>query len=531
MPTVVKTIGSGAGRDFSTLAGWAASLPANLVSDGNSYEGDCYNDSEFVVTYTALTLSGNTTDANHTITLTTGAGQSFRDNPNVQSNALNYNAANGVGIRCTTNSAGFVAFDIEDANVTVSNLQIYQAGGSNYCVRVGVTGAVNVNNCIITGEYAFSGGADHVIRNCLIIGTGGNTEIVRDGFSPANGGASFYFCTIVTPSDATAPAYDVNSQNAVSSGQPLFENCAFFGCRTVYNDNSGSANPTFTTCMTDIASPPSGVTGGKSYANQFQNTTTASGDWRERSGADLQGAGTADSTNGANDIAATTRPQSGKWDVGCWELLGSGTIVSADAWVPIELLTMQGVDAPWQVEFTAKPRADSGMLLEHPGIVRADLGLVAEAMATQRADAGLPLEATATQRVDRWTPLELAAILRSDLGLAAELGGGVATDMAGQVESSARAFTDRRLVTEWLASSLCDVSTSDEFAAAVAGDGLVPPEWLGVISALLNADAVLPLEWSALSAPVLVSLERLRSSPGKRRFLGTPGRLRLLKRS
>jgi hypothetical protein len=78
MPTVVNTIGSGAGRDYSTLAAWAASLPANLVADGNSYQGDCYNDSEFTGSATLLTLSGHTTDASHTITLTTGPGQSFQ---------------------------------------------------------------------------------------------------------------------------------------------------------------------------------------------------------------------------------------------------------------------------------------------------------------------------------------------------------------------------------------------------------------------------------------------------------------------
>ena len=515
MPTVVKTIGSGAGRDYSTLAGWAASLPANLVTDGNSYEGDCYNDSEFTSAGTQLTLSGHTTDANHTITLTTGAGQSFRDNANVQTNALDYNALNGVGIRSTAN--GSPTMDCSDINVTFSNLQIAQSDTGTYNVRLSGAGTVNVNNCILKGTYTLTCGADHVVRSSLIIGLGGNTEIVRDGLSTANGGASFYFCTIVAPSDATAPSYNVNSAGSISSGQPRFENCAFFGCSSNVYDNAGqSAAPIFAACMSDVTGP-SGVTSGETYASQYQNTTTASGDWREKAGANLQGGGTADSTNGATDIGGTTRPQSGKWDVGCWELLGAGTVVSADAWVPIELLTTQPGDTPSWVEFVATHQADSRMLFEHPGTVRQDLGLMAEAMATQRAD--------------RRTRLELAAILRSDLGLAAELSSGVARDMAGQVELSARALTDRCLVAEWLASLLCDVSASDEFAAAVAGGGPVQAECLGLISALLTADAVLPLEWSALSALVLASLERLRSSPGKRRFLGTPGRLRLLKRS
>ena len=44
------------------------------------------------------------------------------------------------------------------------------------------------------------------------------------------------------------------------------------------------------------------------------------------------------------------------------------------------------------------------------------------------------------------------------------------------------------------------------------------------------ADQSLSIEWSALPAPMRVSLERLLASPGKRRLLATPGRLRLLKR-
>src|SRR6478672_9252824 len=120
MPTVVKTIGSGGGRDYSTLAAWGASLPANLVTDGNSYEGDCYNDSEFTGSATLLTLSGHTTDASHTITLTTGPGQSFRDNANVQTNALNYSSSSGVGINSSVAYAGTIS--ITDSNVFLSNL-------------------------------------------------------------------------------------------------------------------------------------------------------------------------------------------------------------------------------------------------------------------------------------------------------------------------------------------------------------------------------------------------------------------------
>src|SRR5262249_25313543 len=100
MGIVTKTIGT-SGRDYSTVQAWEDALPANLVTDGNSQVGQCFNDSEFTVAGDILTISGETTDASHTITITTGSGQSFRDNAGVQTNALLYNVSNGVGLRAT----------------------------------------------------------------------------------------------------------------------------------------------------------------------------------------------------------------------------------------------------------------------------------------------------------------------------------------------------------------------------------------------------------------------------------------------
>ena len=68
-----------------------------------------------------------------------------------------------------------------------------------------------------------------------------------------------------------------------------------------------------------------------------------------------------------------------------------------------------------------------------------------------------------------------------------------------------------------------------ESLARQAGDYEVPIEWLEQGNKVV-ADARLSIEWSVLPAPMRVSLERLLTSPGKRRLLGTPGRLRLLKR-
>jgi hypothetical protein len=242
------------------------------------------------------------------------------------------------------------------------------------------------------------------------------------------------------------------------------------------------------------------VTGGPTYANQFQNTTAASGDWRQKTGSDLRGAGTSDSTNGATDIAGTARPQSGNWDIGCWQLQAPGAIITADARLSLEAAATQWV-AP-------------SLPVEHLG--------------TQLADLGLLLGFFATQSADLRTPSELVRLIGGPLGLLTELGGEVWIDASGGFESLATAVDDWYVAAEWLTSSLGHVAAPGEFATALDCDGSTPAEWLGL--AVLTADAVLPIEWSRLlPAPVLVSLKRLLVSPGKRRLLATSGRLRLLR--
>jgi hypothetical protein len=542
--TITKTIGIGGTHNYSSLSAWEADTNAftggagaDLVAADTIAIGQCFfngsGDGEFggPGAGVLLNLTGHTTDASHTITLTTGAGQSFRDNANVQTNALNFNQANGVAI--TTDDPFDVCIRCSDNYVTFSNLQIGSTG--NGCMYIDGNN-VTINDCVIINSGAGSGGecfefnnaGPCTVTNTLFMTNGGDTGLGLMTLAFNSSPFFFYFCTLVAPSDST---YGGTCIDLFNLGSATFENCAFFGpFASMHHARSGSNVPTYTNCMTDIAGPPSGVTGSKTYANQFHNTTNAAGDWREKTGADLQGAGTADSTDGAMDIAGTARPQGGNWDIGCWELLASGTIVSTDAWVPIELLAMQRTDPSSRVEFITMQRADFGMVLEHLGIQRANHGLLLEAMATQRADPGLVLEAMATQRANLLAPLELVAVLGNSLGLPIELGGGVTNDTTGRVESLAEALADQRVVTEWLASLLQDAPAPGEFAAIVAGDAPVTAEWLSTIVTLLIGNAVLPIEWSALPPPLRVSLERLLVSPGRRSLLSTPGRLRLLKR-
>ena len=149
-----------------------------------------------------------------------------------------------------------------------------------------------------------------------------------------------------------------------------------------------------------------------------------------------------------------------------------------------------------------------------------------------RADGWLPDELLATASGDRRMRLEWAAVMNSRLGLQIALGGGIARDESARVEWSVQAFSNRYVAAEWLASLPWDLPAPTEFAALVARDAPGRTEWLSTIVVPLSDDALLAIEWSAAPAPapVRVSLERLLVSPGNRRILSTPGRLRLLKR-
>jgi len=306
MPTVTQSIGS-AGRNYSTLAGWAAGLPANLVTDGNSYVGQCYADSEFTGTVRLLNLTGHTTDASHTITLTTGPGQSFRDNPNVQTNHLRYDSSYGVAITSTVTDSNAV-ITAADTNVFISNLQVKLVGNATSAFIFNSTNGAVVSNCIFAADTSTNYGVRLIggsIKNCLIY------RSVGLGLA-LNGAANAYFCTIVNVTDSTP----TSAALTVIDGGTVVNNCAVFGFVIFSTDTTG----TYTTCMTDgSAGLPGGVTGSLTYASQFQNTTAAAGDWRLKTGANLRGAGTADAINGATDISGTARPQAGLWDIGAWE--------------------------------------------------------------------------------------------------------------------------------------------------------------------------------------------------------------------
>ncbi len=323
MGIVTKSIGIGGTHDYTSLQAWEDALPADLVSDGNSQVGECYfngsGDGAFTGTTQLLLISGETTDATHTITLTTGTGQSFRDNASKLTNPLSYSSAVGVGIESSV--AGAV-IQTDVSNVIFKYIQIKALGAYGSCLKT--ESGTNVTVDSIIAENGVSSGAtvalmrgSQTVKNSLFLMKRDSGMAIMQG--SAGTGIGFpdcYNCTFVASSDLVVPP--TSAIKAIYSTGSL-ENCAFFGCTAV---SAGSTTFTFTTCMTDVASPPSGVTGGKTYSAQFVRVVIVLADYQAKAGNNLQ-AGTLDVTNAPLDIIGQTRAS--PCTIGCWEFITAAT--------------------------------------------------------------------------------------------------------------------------------------------------------------------------------------------------------------
>lgn len=311
--STTSSIGT-ASRTYSTVAAWLAAFATG------GWIGECYNDSEFTITST-IAFSGQATTATDFITLTTHAGQSFRDNASVQSNALRYNQANGVGIRKTTNYSA--AISVAESWVTLSYLQIAHSGDNMAydCATASLSGVL-VDSCLEESNSANSASTFvHRQRsggciNTLIVNRGTTANGVTVDY--ATGTPYFVNCTIVRTKTAGGTALSMNGGNPY-----IVKNCAIFGFTTLASGNPSSAS---NNCSDLAIGFGTSNQASKTFASQFQNTSDATRDFRAKAAGDILDTGVTDATHVPSglDIAGTSRPQGTAWDIGCWELVTGG---------------------------------------------------------------------------------------------------------------------------------------------------------------------------------------------------------------
>tara|TARA_R110000744_G_scaffold61874_1_gene127875 strand:+ start:2607 stop:4406 length:1800 start_codon:yes stop_codon:yes gene_type:complete len=304
---ITKTIGS-TGRQYANMQLFEDALPANLVTSDETWTGECYNDSEFT---SAVIFSGSTTDATRFVTLTTATdegGQSFLDHADAATNPLNYDQSKGVGLHLSTGYDACIKNSVP--YLVVENLQLRRTNSSAAAARVieAQTNIVqNFNNCIMVGEQTGKesvrlGGSSSTISNCLVI----HHHTAKDGIQ-LHFSANAINCTSVSPSDVTSSGVGIGSNYA----SPIAKNCASFGFGTDFD--SGWAAGADYNASDSTGSPGANSVDSLTYADQFENTTAASGDFRAKTGHGFQ-VGIADLSL---DIVGQTRadpPTIGAWE-------------------------------------------------------------------------------------------------------------------------------------------------------------------------------------------------------------------------
>lgn len=308
----ISSIGTSS-RNYSTIAAWLAAF-AN-----GGWEGECYNDSEFLVT--ASIVFNQATSAANYIKLRPASGQGFKDTANA---ALFYNQSNGVGIRTTTAYSGAL-ISMTAQFVTLDGLQVYHAATSGATVAIsGAATNQTVQNCIAMGLNATGTsavvlitGAASVIRNSVIVCN--SATATSNGLRLASASTAVNN-TIVSPNHAGAKAVQA------VYGTAVFRNNAFFGFGTAHSgtyDNDGHN-------ATDLSSAPGST--GNLTSQAFSTATFANitNNFRAVSGSCLVNAGVTDATNvpSGTDIFGITRST---WDIGAHELASSGITGSLNA--------------------------------------------------------------------------------------------------------------------------------------------------------------------------------------------------------
>lgn len=328
MAVITKSIGSAGGRDYSTVAAWEASLPANLVTDGNSYVGECYNDSEYLMTTGTYIFSptAHTTDATHTITLTVASGQSFQDNAGVRSNALHYDQSLGVGFRSTYNYAGPISIANTNDYLTIQRMMAKASTTGSPCITQDTAQNHFIAKDIVVEHTAgggtspvvsFDGGADTVKLINLVV-------IKRDSLAGVGiqGRGLILGCTVMRPSDKTAGGTGILGVNyrhftLYSNAVFGFTTAAALGSSGAVDDSKNNATDQSSWGVTS-ASDQLSVT--YTSATPFTGAADASLDLRAVAATALAANGFKDGTNGPNDISATAR--SATPTIGAWELTG-----------------------------------------------------------------------------------------------------------------------------------------------------------------------------------------------------------------
>jgi hypothetical protein len=308
MPTIVtKSIGSGGGRDYSTIQAWEDACPANLVTDDKVWKGECYDDSTFDE---AVTISGETVDSTHYLWLTAASGQSHVDQ--ARTVARTYGMT---GAKLTRNTSYSTTLTLGVQYCRIERMQLENLRLNAYVIDGSSGSNAFFTQCIVKGYTSWSAAVSTWV-NCLII------VAVNDRWEPAGarlGTMRLEYCTLINTNGGASTSLALLSYETVT-----VENCAWFGWATGFTSGSGTLSGDYN-CTDYSTAPGAHSKTSKTFANQFVSTTN---DFRAKSGADLENGGTPATSYATDDISATVRSASTP-TMGAWELAAAGAAATS----------------------------------------------------------------------------------------------------------------------------------------------------------------------------------------------------------
>src|SRR5262245_12438945 len=245
----------GSGGSFSTPQLWEDDIPATLTEPR---VGQLKNQEFSASIGPVIEFSAHTTSSSNFILLECESGASFKDNANVRTNALRYNASNGAGLKVTSQ---FYVIRISGAcnHLTIRGVQAINTGNaynnavfaqsssaacSNLLVRDCLFEAT-IGGTFVMHQAAGTSGVKFV--NCLVIQRSGSSH----GFDCGTGGTTEIIgCTIVAPSNATSSGSGIDRVY----GTCIVKNSAIFGFTTDASGGLDSSSDYNATSLSDAGS-------------------------------------------------------------------------------------------------------------------------------------------------------------------------------------------------------------------------------------------------------------------------------------